>query len=181
MDLYFYFMSNPRLGPRDFHGALEQEKLIYGSDITIVDSAQDLVEYVAPWVRWRGGRIKRMKISAHGGFGAFHLGEDDIEMKEHGPTHGLIVLGLLAPWFAPGAEVEISACQCAQPKGTYKDELLPKLASMWPGVSVKGYTGYAWTWKWWKFHGSGHGGDRIVCTGNQCLTNPPEHDPRWHR
>jgi hypothetical protein len=168
MDLYFYFMANPKFG--DPGGALMQEKLNHDDAITLVDSAADLLEYVRPWVNPPiSGRIRKMIISSHGQPGAFHVGRDVIEVQKNGPTHGLWTLSLLAPWFAAGAQVVISACEVANPdRRAGKNELLPWLAAVWPGVSVSGNTGYVSDWKFGPFGGSWESGDQIVCTGMQC-------------
>jgi hypothetical protein len=172
-DLSFFFMSNPKF--YDGSGALRQEKRIYGDKITLVDSAQDLVSDVLPWVKPpKSGMIRKMKISAHGGIGYFYLGDDKIEMTKKGPTPGLTTLGRLAPFFAIGAEVIISACRCAAPdEDTGRSTLLAKLSSMWPGVTVVGYTGKISEWEWWVFYGGTNGGDEVVCVGGQCEINPP--------
>jgi Domain of unknown function (DUF4347) len=168
MDLYFYFMANPKFG--DPGGALMEEKLNHGDEITLVDSTQDLLAYVRPWVRPPiSGRIKKMIISSHGVPGAFWIGKDAIEVQKNGPTHGLRELAALAPWFAHRALVVISGCEVANPdRESTKNVLLQTLAAMWPGVSVSGNTGYVADWKFGPFGGSWESGDQIVCTGTQC-------------
>jgi hypothetical protein len=177
MYLHFYFMSDPRLG--DATGALAAEKAKHGDEVTLVQSASDLVAKVTQFIQLTRGRIKSMIISTHGSKSSFTLGNDSIGVAPDGtPTKGLHVLAALAPLFVPGAKVVISACNCGSDSG--ESGFLRKLTSLWPGVSVLAYTGEVSDWKWWIFNGFYSEGDTVVCNGNMCkVSKDLIRNPRW--
>lgn len=81
-----------------------------------------------------GRKISRMSFVGHGGKGYFYIGVETISHRTIMEHAGEFIK--LAPHFAPDATVTIYSCETAfNATGMYL------LSILWPGVSVKGYTG----------------------------------------
>jgi hypothetical protein len=162
----------------------------YKDSIPVRDVA-DLIARIFFEYSNRGRLIGKLVIGSHGygnfasGYGHFYIGKEII-MPDEESYRKLDSLKVLAPLFAPDADVIIMACQTGN-NGT----LLQKVSSVLGGVRVHGFTDYVTATNWWIFGATvsdetDDGNREIVCWPSECrdlsYTNPRTRmHPRWTR
>lgn len=132
--------------------------------------------------------IKKLVIGSHGygdlatGYGQFYIGREII-ISDKESWEKLDSLKVLAPAFAPGADVVIMAC-----KTGVNGALLQKVSAVLGGVKVHGFTDYVTATDWWLFATASDetddGNREIVCWPSECsdlsYTSPVSgHHARW--
>jgi len=170
--------------PKDF---LRNMLKAYKDSIPVRDTADFRARVLVEFFSKRK-LIKKMVIGSHGtglpnGYGIFHIGRDII-MDDDDGRQKLDQLRVLAPLFAPDADVYIMSCKTGN-----DGSLLRRISIVLGGVRVHGYTDFvtATNYLLWASvdDETDDGNKEIVCWPSQCrdlsYTNPRTGDhPRWN-